>query len=465
MRLDKAIDDLQADLVAAVQEAVRIRSVKEVEQAAPGAPFGPGIRKALDWFLALGERLGFTVKDVDGYAGYVELGSGELFGILGHLDVVPEGDGWTVPPYEGLIKEGKIYGRGAVDDKGPTLAALFAMKVLKDSGLPLTRRVRLIAGTDEESGWADMAHYAAKEEVPACGFAPDAEFPVIHAEKGILHLELSKPVKELPHLVLVDGGVRPNMVPDKCRVHLSGLEQTLVASLLQSFDFPGGVHAELLPGDGRMAEFVVHGIGAHGSLPERGKNAVLYALSFLQALPLHEGELELLQWLLAYPGKGWHGEGFGLALQDEPSGKMSVNVGMLHLEAGQLSCVLDIRYPVTFRPKDVLDPIERQARIAGFKTKVVLAQAPHHVPQDSALVQGLLRAYHEVSGREAYAFAIGGGTYAKVMPQGVAFGPSFPGEPELVHCPDEYITINNLLLTAKIYAQALVHLATGEAGA
>ena len=148
MRLDQQIDLMKEDIIAAIQACIQIKSVKDVEHAAPGAPFGPGIREALEWTLALGEKFGFNVKNVEGYAGHIEMGKGDLLGILGHIDVVPEGDGWSVPPYSATIKDGKILGRGALDDKGPSLTALFAMKAIKDAKIPLNMRVRLILGTD-----------------------------------------------------------------------------------------------------------------------------------------------------------------------------------------------------------------------------------------------------------------------------------------------------------------------------
>ncbi|TGE36994.1 dipeptidase PepV [Desulfosporosinus fructosivorans] len=461
MRLDQQIDSMKEDLIAAIQACIQIKSVKDDEHGAPGAPFGPGIKEALEWTLGLGEQFGFTVKNVEGYAGHIEMGTGDLLGILGHIDVVPEGDGWSVPPYSGAIKDGKIYGRGALDDKGPSLTALFAMKAIKDANIPLNMRVRLILGTDEESGWADMDYYLKKEEVPKIGFAPDAEFPVIHAEKGILHLELSKSqAKSFPHLVRVQGGERANVVPDVCEVSVKGIAGGIITNKLKDFSFPEGVSAEL----GSVAienemKLIFRGVGAHGSLPQNGKNAVLYALQFLQTLPLSSEELHMLNFILTHPGNGFYGEGFGIALSDEPSGKLSLNLGILELTADNVRFVIDIRYPVTFKRDDIFLPIEKIAQSENFSLKIISQQDAHHVPKDSALVQSLLKAYADVTGLEPFAFAIGGGTYAKALPQGVAFGPVFPGEPDGIHCPDEYISIENLLITTKVYAQAILNLA------
>jgi len=458
MRLDQQIDLMKEDLIAAIQACIQIKSVKDVEHAAPGAPFGPGIQKALEWTLALGEEFGFTVKNVEGYAGHIEMGKGDLLGILGHIDVVPEGDGWSVPPYSGTIKEGKIFGRGALDDKGPSITALFAMKAIKDAKIPLNMRVRLILGTDEESGWADMDYYLKKEEVPQIGFAPDAEFPVIHAEKGILQLELSKSYPtSFSHLVRVQGGERANVVPDLCEVTLKGIAVEIIAKQLKDFSFPEGVSANLEIGP--EMKLIIKGVGAHGSLPQNGKNAVLYALQFLQTLPLDSEEHQILDFILTHPGTGFYGEGFGIALSDEPSGKLSLNLGILELTSDKVRFVIDIRYPVTFQRDDVFLPIETIAQGEKLSLKVLAHQEAHHVPKDSALVQSLLKAYADVTGLEPFAFAIGGGTYAKALPQGVAFGPVFPGEPEVIHCPDEYISIENLLITTKVYAQAILNLA------
>jgi succinyl-diaminopimelate desuccinylase len=462
MRLEQEINNLKTELISAVQSCIQIKSVKDIEHATSDAPFGPGIKDCLEWTLALGERLGFSVKNIDGYAGQIDFGSGELLGILGHLDVVPEGEGWSVPPFSGQIIEGKIYGRGASDDKGPSLAALFAMKAIKDSGLPINKKVRLILGTDEESGWADMDYYKEKEEIPVIGFAPDAEFPLIHAEKGILHLEFTKTLPSFPHLIDLRGGERANVVPGYCQVTIKGFTHDELANKLNTFQFPQGVSGKIIPpNENNTSEIslVFQGISAHGSLPQNGKNAVIYALRFLSNLALAEDELLLIKWLLENPGTGFYGEGFGINLSDEPSGKLSLNLGIIDLSAQTLRFVIDIRYPVTYSKEDILNPIEKKAIEKGFSYKILSHQPAHHVPKDSPLVQSLLKAYSEVTGLDAYAFAIGGGTYAKVLPQGVAFGPVLPGEPEVIHCPDEYITIDNLILATKVYAQAILNLA------
>ncbi len=459
MRLDKQIESLKDELISAVQQCVQFRSVKDVQQAAPGAPFGLGIQTCLEWTLDLGKNLGFEVKNVDGYAGQIDMGSGELLGILGHLDVVPEGEGWSVPPYSATIKDGKLFGRGTLDDKGPTIAVLYAMKAILDAQIPLNKRVRLILGTDEESGWSDMDYYVKHEELPTSGFAPDAGFPVIHAEKGILHLELSKDCPDLPHLISLSGGERANVVPDQCVVKIKGFSQTLIQDSILDCGFPEGVSTLVDQVMDDEVVLIVHGAGAHGSLPQQGKNAVLYALKLLQRLPLSQEEQSLVAWILDHPGKGFYGEGLNVILEDEPSGKLTLNLGILQIVNHHLRMIIDIRYPVTFKQEDILIPVEEIAHQNNLEVKILDHHAAHFVPEDSILVQALLKAYSDVTGREGYAYAIGGGTYAKVLPQGVAFGPLLPGAIESIHCADEYISIDNLLLTTKVYAEAILNLA------
>lgn len=461
MHLDQQIDSMKAEIISAVQACIQIKSVKDEEHISEGAPFGLGVKEALEWTLDLGKSLGFQVKNVEGYAGHIEMGTGELLGILGHLDVVPEGDGWSVPPYGANIVDGKIFGRGALDDKGPSLAALFAMKAIKDANIPLKMRVRLILGTDEESGWADMDYYFKKEETPQMGFAPDAEFPVIHAEKGILHLEISKPQSpSFAHIVSIRGGERANVVPDRCDVILQGLSYEGIAQQLDNYVFPEGVSASIISKKSESEiKLLFQGTSAHGSLPQNGKNAALYAVQFLKTLPLSAEEQQTLDFISVYPGMGFHGEGFGIALSDEPSGQLSLNLGILEMTSINTRFVIDIRYPVTYQRDEVFQPIKKIALNQQFSVEIINHQEAHHVPKDSPLVQSLLKAYAEVTGLEPYAFAIGGGTYAKAIPQGVAFGPVLPGEPDGIHCPDEFISIDNLLLTTKVYAQAILNLA------
>ncbi|MGZ4107816.1 MAG: Sapep family Mn(2+)-dependent dipeptidase, partial [Tumebacillaceae bacterium] len=234
---DKWIEEHRDEIIGKTQGILQINSVGGPESG-PGQPFGPGCAAALEYILQLGQEMGFTVKNLDGYAGHIEWGEGdEYFAVLGHLDVVPVGTGWTYPPFGGEIHDGKIYARGAIDDKGPTMAGLFGLKAIKDSGVTLGKKVRVIIGVDEETKWRCMDHYFQHEPKPIGGFAPDAVFPLIYAEKGIMCFDLDKEranIETAPVVVReLSGGIRVNMVPDGCRIRLTttGDVSALVAQI------------------------------------------------------------------------------------------------------------------------------------------------------------------------------------------------------------------------------------------
>ncbi|MDR3270827.1 MAG: dipeptidase PepV [Peptococcaceae bacterium] len=464
MVLEQQVEQMQDELIRHIQECVRLRSVKDPASVGPGAPFGQGVQQTLDWFLATAAHMGFATRNIDGYVGVVEWGEGDVLGILGHLDVVPEGDGWSVPPYAAEIHDGRIFGRGVSDDKGPALAALYAMKALKDAGYPLTRKIRLILGTDEESGWADLAYYQEREQLCAEGFTPDGKFPLINAEKGILHVELRRETTDFPHIIAFNAGERPNIVPHCCTVQVRGVAASELQQAIASFSSPPGVLVTW-ESNGEMSQTLcVHGVSAHGSLPQEGVNAALYAVRLLRGLPLTEEEARLLAWIDEGPGSSVYGEGVGLGLSDEVSGRLSLNVGQMEIAAGWARLIIDIRYPVSLTEHAIVARMQTAAEQAGYTVSVLLSQDPHYVPQDSAFVQTLLQAYTDVTGQDGRALATGGGTYAKALSCGVAFGPVFPGEPDLAHCADESIRIDRVCQMTKIYVQALYRLGVANAG-
>ncbi|MDI3317158.1 MAG: dipeptidase PepV [Bacillota bacterium] len=459
--IDRWLGAHDAEMVRFAQELLRIPSVKEGAQ--PGAPFGPGPARALERALAEGERLGFRSRNVDGYAGHLEVGEGaELVGVLCHLDVVPAGSGWSHPPFGGEVVDGQLVGRGAVDDKGPSAAALYALAALAAARPHWKRRLRLIYGTDEESGWADMEYYMAREERPQLGFSPDAGFPIINAEKGILDFDAVTARTldgEREGAVLeIRGGSRPNVVPDE-------------ATALVDARWRPGPAAGARPDGGRV-EVEAHprgwslhasGRAAHGSTPEQGVNAVgLLLEALLAGEGLAEGwrkALESLRALLPTDGSG-----LDAALSDEVSGPLTANLGVLRYEEGRLRGTFNLRYPVTLSRELLLDRIERRLAALGYGVERVHDQPPHHVPAESPEIRLLSRAYEEVTGRPATLIAIGGGTYARLIPRGVAFGPVMPGQPELAHNADERIALDDLRRAARIWARAMAYLACETTG-
>ncbi|MBV6704738.1 dipeptidase PepV [Bacillus thuringiensis] len=452
------------DLIRDTQQFLQIKSVWEEESAKEGAPFGEGVEKALSFMLHKGETEGFASKNLEGYAGHLEMGQGEeLVGILCHVDVVPEGDGWTTPAYSADIRDGKIFARGAIDDKGPTMAAYYAMKIVKELGLPLSKRVRMIIGTDEESNWKCVDHYFKNEEMPTIGFAPDADFPIINAEKGISDIQVvqngSEEKKGTYELVSFDSGRRLNMVPDFAEAVITGEDvNALTVAYEEYLQTAKKIGKSTI--EGNAVTLQIEGISAHGSTPEKGENAGLLLANFLTTVSL-DGKATAFA---TFATETFTGDIFGgkatIAYKDEISGPLTVNVGRISYtkeNGGNLG--LNVRYPVTTNFEETIVKLKEYVGTHGFEVADYSNSRPHHVDKDHVLIRTLQRVYEEQTGEKAELLAIGGGTYARSLKAGVAFGPLFPGKEELAHQKDEYIEIEDLLKATAIYAQAIHELA------
>lgn len=464
MELNKKINDLKTDLIKSTQKLIRIKSVES--EPKEGMPFGEGVAQALNCALSIGKRLGFKTKNLDGYVGYVEYGEGEEYvGVLGHLDVVPEGDGWKYPPYSAEIHEGKIYGRGSLDDKGPIVAALYGLKAIKDANLKLKKKVRIIFGTNEETGSNEMKYYLEREKPPVAGFTPDAEYPLIFAEKGILNINMEKQLKEQDlgkfKIKYIKGGQRLNMVPDYCEAGICSKEKDCVIKILEKFKIRNNYDLTAhIKSDMVVIKSV--GVSAHGSTPKAGKNAIMQMLKFIEFLCEENKEGDFYKtssFLNEKIGFEVNGENCGIALKDEESGKLTLNVGTINVEEGKLTMGVNLRYPVTYKLEQVTEPLKDVLEKGEINITDVENKDPLYYPKDHPLIKTLLKVYNEQTGESRQPIAIGGGTYAKKMPNIVAFGPIFPGKPDLDHQVNEYIEIEDLVMNAKIYANAIYELA------
>ena len=444
------IDGYRETYIETLREWVKIPSVRS--EAEEGAPFGREIRRMLDQAMTDARKLGFPVRDFDGYACDITLGDAEeKIAVLGHLDVVPVGDGWTRPPFDGVMENGRMYGRGTNDDKGPALASLFAMKAIKEAGIPLKKSIRLILGCDEESDWLDMKYYGEHEQIPAVGFSPDASFPLINTEKGMLGLELRAPEAATGLKILrLATGDRINVIPGECRALVQG-GQELADRVDDYADRSGLPYTAEVTAEGVW--ITATGIPGHSAYPEGRRNAIGMMLLLLRELGA-EGPVATLAEAV---GMESDGQSLGCACRDEVSEGLTCNMGILRLEKGEWYATLDMRCPVTADQEKL-----REAAIThlpGIRVDTFVQKPPHHVPADSELVSSLLAAYEEETGLEGKPMSTGGGTYAKVLQQGVAFGALFPDEEDLAHQADEYETIDRLMLAAKIYANAMIRLA------
>lgn len=414
-------------MIEALQGLLAIESV--ADHGKDGYPYGPGPARALEYTLELCRKLGFRVKNADGKYGYAEIGQGdEIVGVLSHLDVVPAGKGWTYPPYAGTVADGRLYGRGTLDDKGPAIISLYAARDLAEEyaaeGRELPRRIRLIFGQTEENGdWYDMEAYVANEEPVTFGITPDGDFPAIYCEKGILVVTMTMPT-EGSGILAAHGGTAPNIVPDECTVETTG-----------------GVHR-------------ASGKPAHGSAPWNGENAIDKVL-----VPL--AETEDCRFAAAYTalfGGDVYGKRLGLAMSSPDSGPLSLNVGMLRVEDGLIRLTVDIRHPETVSGQEVLDTLRRAAEPYGFTLLPASPLRPVYLDKNGPVMTRLLDAYRQETGDMTEPMAIGGGTYARAMDNIIAFGPNFPGEECREHEADEYITLENMERLRRIYRQALKYL-------
>lgn len=462
MLINQKVEAMKDDLVKAAQEVLKINSVQDVPKA--GMPFGEGVSKALDCALDIADKLGFKTVNIDGYIGYAEYGEGEEYiGILGHLDVVPEGNGWLYPPYAAEIHDGKIYARGSVDDKGPIMAALFGLKALKDLQFTLSKKVRIIFGTNEETGSEEIEYYLKREKPPVAGFTPDGSYPIIYAEKGIAIFDIVKELKIKPAGTLqvkyIKGGDRANMVPDYCEAGISTQDEEFLITQVESYAKKSGFDIEA---EGKDGLIVIKSVGlvAHGSLPQLGKNAIMQLFDCLGNLDLGKGDLaDFVQFINKHIGFDVYGDKFGIGLEDKESGRLSFNVGVVYMDESKISMTLNLRYPVTFKKEDMMKPFRDRIKAAEIKIENFQHQDPLFFPAEHLLIKTLQKVYTEQTGQEATLLAIGGGTYAKEMPNIVAFGPIFPGQPDLDHQVNEYIAIEDLITNAKIYAHAIYELA------
>lgn len=441
---------------------VAIPSVKG--ESAPGAPFGAEPRRALDAALKLAAGWGLAVSDDDGYVGMVDLGGDEpCLDILAHLDVVPAGEGWSVTtPFQLLRKDGWLYGRGTSDDKGPALAALYAMRCLKELGAPLGKRCRLILGTDEECGSSDIAHYYAHTPEAPMSFSPDAEYPLINVEKGRYDGTGTVRSAEPSPVVSIAAGIASNVVPGKARCVLHGIPEGTVSEAAKRVSERTGTEITLTPGaaDGTLF-LLVEGAQAHASTPELGNNAVTALLALLSELPLGGGAVpEALRTLSRlFPHGDTEGKAAGIFGEDE-TGRLTLCLSMLNLADGALKAQWDSRAPVSVT-EEQLRRLDGVLREAGFRTEGSWSE-PHVVPPEHPLVRTLLRCYTEYTGKPGACVAIGGGTYVHHLKNGVAFGCSFPGTDNRMHGADERAVEDDLILSGALFAASVEALCGAE---
>ena len=462
MKLEESVASCKEHLLASLQEIIKIRSVQDMPTAT--YPYGADVGKCLEITLDIAKKMGFSTYNMDNHIGWCEYGTGdEMIAILGHLDIVPEGDHseWHFDPFGGKITDGKIYGRGAMDDKGPLMASLYALYAIKKADLPLKRRIRILFGTNEETGSADMKYYREHGgELPLMGFTPDGDYPVIHGEKGIINVTYERDYHQDSdiRIVNIDGGTAINIVPDKAIATIScPLDMTdELISTINSLEKKDQIICDTNDNGFTITAF---GLSAHGANPELGINAIGLLMMALSKLPLSKDLLSWIDFINDKIGLDTKGTNLGINLSDDISGSLSFNLGKLDADDSHVSLMINYRYPVT-KSYDDCAPILDNEFIQGafIKTHERHSKALY-IPEESSLVQTLLSVYREKTKDNSMPKVIGGGTYAKSIPNIVAFGPVFPGDEVREHMPDEYIEIDRLMMDMEIYAKAMYKLA------
>lgn len=441
------IDNHTEEMISDLARLIRIPSVRG--EAAENAPFGKEPAAALDEVLKICTEAGLAVRNIDNYVGTADFYPADKvpeLGVLSHMDVVPVGSGWSVPPFELTEKDGKLLGRGAIDDKGPAIAALYAVKAIKDSGLKLSKNVRLIFGTDEECGSGDLAYYRKKEQLPEMLFTPDGNYPVINAEKGLMRASYTGAVSD--KIVSLKGGTVVNAVPEYAEAILSGVTVDPA-----NYTFEGiTLSAETC---GENIKLTANGKSAHASLPEDGKNAVTALLTVVADVT---GDSTIKALAEMFPYGETDGTCAGIKCADEISGGLTTVLSVIDCENGTITAKQDIRFPIDKTCKEIIALIEEKAKSEGIAYSIDMAIEPHHVSEDSEFIQKLLSVYELVTGEKGYCVAIGGGTYVHETEGGVAFGAEFPGENNNMHGADEFITRESLIKNAKIFAAAIYSL-------
>lgn len=441
-------DELLAELAALIQ----IPSV--ASEPEEGAPYGREPLRCLEHMLALCERLGLRTGRMDNRVGWCEYGDGaEMVGVLVHLDVVPAGSGWTeAEPFSGEIKDGRIYGRGTMDDKGPAVGAVYALAALKDAGVKLTRRIRILFGTSEEVGCNDIAWYVEHGgELPVIGFTPDAEYPVINGEKGIIDATYVKTLHQTGayRLLKLEGGTASNISPAHAVAEIAcpaDAAAKIAADKVTVTPIEGGIRVEAA------------GVSVHGSTPELGENAVGRLAQALAQLPFEGDAADCIAFLADRIGMECHGESLGLAMRDD-LGPLTFNLGVMKLKDDALSLSFTIRYPVSRTYDDVFPRVERAFTLGGFTLTDQWSKPSLYVSPESELIRKLSKVYEEQTGSAAALKTLGGGTYAKSMPNLVAFGPIFPGDVVREHQANEYVPVEWVLRNAEIIGAAMYELA------
>ena len=464
--LNDILDSYRSEMIEELQKLIRIRSV--LDEGEDGTLFGKGIQSSLEYILTLGKNKGFECINFDNYACEINFGDGAAsVGAVSHLDVVPEGSGWSHEPFGGELTNNRIYGRGAIDDKGPLVAVFYACCAIKDSALPLKKKIKHIIGTNEEKGvFPCIKYYKGHGQVPSCGIVPDSWFPAAFAEKGFFDFQFAQNFKGIEpveedriRLLELKGGEALNIVAPEAKAVLkvNAEGKKIICNKLKK-----RMQDEKITVTDNEDKIIisVEGKAAHASVPENGENAISKLLCLLENIEFVPAKLcSVTRQLAVMVGRDCDGRGLGIDSKDH-TGALTNNLGIIEYNDGNLYLKMNIRSPITVRPETLTDQLNAAAKKAGVKCELLNYNPHFYVPEDHPLICLLTDVYREITGdTESVPLAHGGGSYARILENFVPFGPSIKGEELGFHKQDEFISCDRLLLLSKIYAEALYRLA------
>lgn len=462
--LKSITNSYKEEMIKSLQACIKIKSISGEEE---------GTLKALEFFLNLGQTMGFNTTNINNLGGIIEFGEGEkTIGIIVHLDTVPEGTGWKFPPYEGQIQDGKIYGRGAMDDKGPAISALYALKAIKESEVKPDCKIQIIIGIDEETIWSTTPRLLEKIKEPAFSFVPDSKFPLVIAEKGLIWLEIKKDFtetiaqKQKPSIIIknmLGGSGSLNIVPDYCEATLELTEdssQIVTRKLKEFLQQEKSFKLELENNDSEIV-LLSHGKSAHAFSCNEGENAISQLILFLNQLDIAVEQKKFIDTYATKIGMEHYGQSLGLALEDELTGKLTISPGYILLDENSVTLEVDIRFPASEHLASMKTKVESGFQIFEGNLKILDSLESLNFPKDDPNILKLLQVYRDYTGdTEAEPLGMGGTTFSKAFQHAVAFGPTFPGMAKVEHQPDEYMEIDHLMKCAEIYALAIKELVT-----
>lgn len=466
-KIDAYIDSKKDEMIEDLKMLVRIDSQRG--RAKEGKPFGDGPAKVVAAAEGLMKQYGLQTTNYDNYVVTGDFGTQEkALDILAHLDVVPVTEDWTVTePFQPKVVDGRIYGRGTADDKGPAIAALYALRAIRELGLPMKKSVRLILGSDEECGSGDLEYYYAKEQEAPYTFTPDADFPLINIEKGSFKGEFSAdfPAEDAKaYVVSFTSGDKVNVVPARATLVVAGVEAAVVEEAAARVTAQTNVAFTTESQADGTVKVSAKGVAAHASTPAEGKNALTATLRLITALPLDatKGLTALLGLEALFPYEDTCGKQAGIDRENEESGALTLCFSIMDYTPEHLHAIFDARLPIGCTKENTSYPVKEALAQYGITLDNDELREPHCVPGDSWFVQTLLGSYERYFGKKGKALSTGGGTYVHELERGVAFGCMVPEVDNHMHGDDEFMEIEMLLRSAKIFADAIMKICNAE---